>query len=461
VFITGRLSSVIVTESGENIQPDEVESAYEQHPFIREIGVFERNRRLAAVVVPEGGGVAESGRTADEAIRDALEERGAKMPSYKRIADVALSREELPRTRLGKIRRHLLPELFERGSGAAVAAPREGGPMAVEEMSSADRGLLADPAAGKVWKMLGRRFADRRLTPDTSPQLDLGVDSLGWLEVSLDIRDATGVEIDEEAIGRIETLRDLLGEVAKRAAAGPAGRGDPFTEPRRYLDASGRRWLEAPGPVNRLLARILYTVNQAVMHTYFRVTVRGTENLYAVEQFVLAPNHVSYLDSFALAAAIPYDLLRRTAWAGGTRPAFANPLNRFVSRLAGAIPIRHALSAGSEMALAVAVIDQGKNLIWYPEGRREPRGELLPFRPGIGLLLRHRPLPVLSVRIRGTGRAMPIGRIVPRPAAIEVSFDRPREVGELMAAAVGEKRGGEERRIVAGLRAVHEELGKA
>ena len=39
--------------------------------------------------------------------------------------------------------------------------------------------------------------------------------------------------------------------------------------------------------------------------------------------FIIAPNHVSYLDAFAVAAALDYSVLGRTYWAGWTGAAFA------------------------------------------------------------------------------------------------------------------------------------------
>ncbi|PYK70133.1 MAG: hypothetical protein DME42_13175, partial [Verrucomicrobia bacterium] len=53
------------------------------------------------------------------------------------------------------------------------------------------------------------------LTPDTSPQFDLGVDSLEWLNLTLEIAESSGVELSEEATARIETVRDLLREVTE------------------------------------------------------------------------------------------------------------------------------------------------------------------------------------------------------------------------------------------------------
>lgn len=108
-----------------------------------------------------------------------------RLPSYQRISDYAISSEPLEFTRLGKLRRHVLDERYERarrgkeGSAEAAVAP-----VTPEEMSGEDRALLENTAAMGVWKLLTDRYPDRRLAPETSMQLDLDIDSLGWVNRS-------------------------------------------------------------------------------------------------------------------------------------------------------------------------------------------------------------------------------------------------------------------------------------
>ena len=42
-----------------------------------------------------------------------------------------------------------------------------------------------------------RRFTDVRLAPDSSVQLDLGIDSMEWLNLTLEIRQRTGADLDQ------------------------------------------------------------------------------------------------------------------------------------------------------------------------------------------------------------------------------------------------------------------------
>jgi long-chain acyl-CoA synthetase len=291
-------------------------------------------------------------------------------------------------------------------------------------MSGEDRALLENAVAMDVWKMLAERHPDRRLAPETSMQLDLGVDSLGWVNLTLEISEKTGVELDEDAIESIDTVRDLLREVAS-GACGTTRRSSPLERPEEVLDDRQRRWLKPLGPVRSALARSMFALNRIMMKGPFRLRVQGSENLPDECPFIIAPNHVSYLDAFAVAAALDYSVLRRTYWAGWTGAAFSNPLTRLISRLAQVVPIDLGRTGLSSLAFGAAVLRRGQNLIWFAEGERSPTGSLQPFKPGVGMLLSYYPVPVVPVFIRGTYEAMPRGKFLRRLEQITVTFGEP------------------------------------
>jgi long-chain acyl-CoA synthetase len=425
LYVTGRASTLIVTESGKNVQPEEVEGVYLENPFIREIGVLQKDRRLVAVIVPEIGEIRRRGDgEIARAIREAVAEGSRRLPSYQRISDYAISREPLEYTQLGKLRRHILNERYGRVKSGEDSPDRAAvGPISVQEMPGEDRALLEHPAAKKVWDLLAERYPDRRLTPQASPQLDLAIDSLGWVNLTLEIGERTGVELDEEAIERIDTVRDLLREVAEGSTA--ARRISPLEEPEGVLDERQKRWLDPPGPVASTVARGMFALNRVVMRGAFRLRVKGLEHLPDGGPFVIAPNHVSYLDSFVVAAALDYRVLRRTYWAGWTGAAFGNPLARLVSRLAQVVPVDPGRAGLSSLAFGAAVLKRGKNLVWFPEGERSPTGRLQPFKPGVGMLLNYYRVPVVPVFIHGTYEAMPRGQFLRQLEQVTIIFGEP------------------------------------
>jgi long-chain acyl-CoA synthetase len=162
-----------------------------------------------------------------------------------------------------------------------------------------------------------------------------------------------------------------------------------------------------------------------MMRGPFRLRVKGLENLPDEGPFIIAPNHVSYLDAFAVAAALRHSVLRSTYWAGWTGAAFGNPLARLVSRLAQVVPIDLGRAGFSSLAFGAAVLGRGQNLVWFAEGERSPTGTLQPFKPGVGILLSYCPVPVVPVFIRGTFEAMPRGQFLRRLEQVTVTFGEP------------------------------------
>src|SRR5262249_50051309 len=142
------------------------------------------------------------------------------------------------------------------------------------------------------------------------------------------------------------------------------------------LSEQEKHWLKPLGPVQAMLSWCLFALNRALMRGLFRLRVKGLEHLPHDDPFVLVPNHVSYLDSLALAAALSYPQLRQTYWAGWTGVAFRNPFTRLLSRLTHVVPIDPQRGAMSSLAFGALVLKRGQDLIWFPEGQRSPTGKL-------------------------------------------------------------------------------------
>jgi len=367
-----------------------------------------------------------------------VQSRARGLPSYQQLSDYVITRDPLPRTRLGKIQRHKLVERYEQARhdrSQRTATAR--GPMPVEEMSSEDRVLLDQEPARRVWDWLVQRYADKHLTPDTSPQLDLGVDSMEWLNLTLELQKRIGIELSEGAIAEVETVRDLLQKVTEAAGEGEVRPTQLLDEPEKVLSHAQKHSLEPLGPLRANLATALFHVNRALMRGLFRLRVEGAENLPQKGPFILTPNHVSFLDPFAVAAALSNAQLRHTHWAGWTGAAFRNAFFRFVSRLGQAVPIDPERAVMSSLAFGATVLERGQNLVWFPEGQRSADGTLQPFKPGIGILLEHFDVPVVPVFIDGSFEAWPASRRLPRLRRITVRFDEPLELSKLRARTKG------------------------
>jgi long-chain acyl-CoA synthetase len=443
LYLRGRESAMIVLSGGENVDPERVEKALAAADDIREAGVLEHEDRLAAVVVPEARVLREAtGDALRERVEKLVEEAARELPSHHRPGKVRIALDPLPRTRLGKLRRHKLKELFEElGEEDAVseAAPE---PVSRESMSPEDQQLLSDPAAEGTWNYLARRFHDLRLTPDSGLSQDLGIDSLGWVDLSLALREHAGIELDDSAIARVSTVRDLLREAAGSAEAGEGSEdlAEALKNPEGLLEPEQEHALAPPGPMRRMAGRLLLGLVRLATRLLLRVEIRG--RIPANGPYLIAPRHLSALDPLVLIRALSARQLESLYWAGWTGLMFSGRLTRWFSRTARVLPIDPGAAPRSSLALAATALKRGHTLIWFPEGQRSPDGTLQQFRPGIGLVLRAQPVPVVPVWIEGTREAMPPGRILPR-------FGRARVIiGEAMDP---ESYGRDEREIVENL----------
>lgn len=420
LHVIGRASSTIVMEGGEKIQPENIEDIIAKQPDIAEIGLLQVENKLVALIVPDLKNI--GGKEVRSAVSSAVTAASTDLASYLQITGFAITREPLPRTNLGKIKRYELKERFKKAQVAEKDDSSGKSASQTADLNSTDQTLIEEPAAANCLAWLKRRFPDRQITLDTSPQLDLDIDSLEWMNLTLELLEQTGVELSAEAISRVTTVRELLNEIVSSVEAGNAT-ASPLDDPDHYLNDKQREYLQPLTARQSAVSYNLYRLNRVLMRP-FKVTSVGYEQLIG-RQCVFVPNHTSYIDAFAIAAALPYDCLRVTQWAGWTGIAFGNPVFSFLSRLARVFPIEAKQSLFASLALGVSVLKAGSNLVWFPEGERTLDGKLLPFKQGIGLLLAKSDVLVVPVYLSGTREALPPGAWFPRFHPIKVIFGEP------------------------------------
>jgi long-chain acyl-CoA synthetase len=441
LHLVGRGSEMIVLAGGENIRPDMVESAFARGEHIREAGVLEHDNHLVALIVPTITPTPDRDiEQIKQLIRHEVEQLSRALPSHHRISDYALTLDPLPRTGLGKLRRHTLAQRYHQATRQRDLVT-DTGPLPFAQMSLEDRQLLEDVTALRMWEWLARRFPNVRLTPDTHLQLDLGIDSLSWLTLTLEIRAHAHVDLDEEAISRIATIRDLLRETvaAEQVTAEAKAPLEELRQPEALLSEQQRHWLQPPGWFDRALGMLLHPFNRLLMRSVFNLQVKGLEHLPQYGPFIVTPNHVSLLDPLAVAAALPQQHLQRTYWGGWTGIMFANPLMRLVSRAARVVPIDPQRGPLSNLAFGIAALKRDNNLVWFPEGERSRTGRLQHFRSGIGLVLSVQPVPVVPVWIAGTYEALPPGQSRLHHHPINVTFGKPVDVETLQRIGEGKE----------------------
>jgi long-chain acyl-CoA synthetase len=107
LYITGRSKDVIVTAAGMNVYPEEIETMINKLPPVKEScvlgervgeGLRKGSEEVLAVIVPKDG-------KSEAEVKAAIDGLNKKITEYKRIARLIVRREELPKTRLMKVKR--------------------------------------------------------------------------------------------------------------------------------------------------------------------------------------------------------------------------------------------------------------------------------------------------------------------------------------------------------------------
>ncbi|MDR3615813.1 MAG: AMP-binding protein [Candidatus Obscuribacterales bacterium] len=447
LHVLGRISSLIVGQGGEKIDPEQVEEHYLANPLIKEIGVLQQDGKLVAVVVPDVTVVAlRGGGDIDRLAHDAVDERSLQLASYKRLSGIVVSSQPLSRTAMGKIQRYKLRERYE----SLLSADKSRIPLGLDKIPDEDLTLFDHPIAEQLWQYLTERYEGTPVRLDSSLQLDLGIDSLEWVVLTLDIRHRFNIEFDESAISNLASVRDFIFEAIRLSDA--AADDSTFKSPRQTeirLTEQQNYWIQPLKKIEVVQQLAIYAVIKVLAQLFFRPQIIGRENLPANGQVVFVPNHASYLDAFVLAAALPYSRLCNLHWAGWVGIAFKNGPRRYLSHLVQGIPIDPDRAVLSGLKLAAAILKQKQSLVWFPEGRRSLTGELQPFKGGIGMVLQRFPgAVVVPVFLKDTDKALPPGSWFVRPVTVQVVFGVPQLSSDLQQSGLGNTPGA---RIVSAL----------
>ena len=106
IFIRGRIKSMILSSSGQNIYPEELEAVLSTCPYVSETLVLDRGGRIVALVhadIPEDMDT-EARYSVPETIRSAANKS---LPAYSQIAKVELVEKPFEKTPKMSIKRYL------------------------------------------------------------------------------------------------------------------------------------------------------------------------------------------------------------------------------------------------------------------------------------------------------------------------------------------------------------------
>jgi glycerol-3-phosphate dehydrogenase (NAD(P)+) len=189
--------------------------------------------------------------------------------------------------------------------------------------------------------------------------------------------------------------------------------------------------------VNRplyLLARVCMT---PFFLLYFRLGRTGREHGRVSGGLIVAANHRSFLDPFAIGAALPW---RRPMNYVAKIELFEPRWQGWLLSRLGAFPIRRGESDELAMDTARLVVQRGGTVCIFPEGTRIRRGTLATPKRGVGRLALQTGAPVLPTAVFGSEHVRRQWRIYPRQVRVRLgkamTFPRVEEPSPPLAESV-------------------------
>lgn len=408
IYFKGRQKDVIVTSAGMNIYPEDIELALNRQPEIKTnivVGIDgAHGPEILAVLIPRD-------RKVDA--QPAIERANQLLGAHQQVRRWAIwPEEDFPRTATQKIRKQALTEkmLASLHIGSNNSPHTTGRLVTLEEILSRLRGETVE-----------------RLDPSAKLGPDLQLDSLARVELVSALEDSYHVEIDEAAFTETTTLSDVQTIISN----GSDNEAPHYTYPRWQ-----HGWI-----VQTLRTALLYLIVLPVTRIMTRAAIGGVDNLRSVEgPLVFICNHITLVDHALVLLALPGRFRRRLAIAmdAETLHKWLHPQEtRLLTRLSYRFQYWLAIfcfngfylpqKSGFRRSFSIAgeLVDNGYNLLIFPEGQRTKHGGLHPFLAGTGLLISKLEVQVLPLRIKGLWDQKKAKKYFATPGKLSVNIGEP------------------------------------
>jgi long-chain acyl-CoA synthetase len=467
----GRKSEVIVTASGVNLHPEDMEAAVEDQPGVAACAVVAAETAAGpepcAVLAVRGAG--------EPAAAAAIEAANARLQDFQKIRRWVLWPEpDLPRTSTGKVKRKTVAEWLKQRQSAGNGNLNGNGAKsnAKSETGGASQDWLLRLIAQVTGETPEGAGDESRLTED------LHLDSLARVQLASAIEERMGIVSSNGMLEQVETLGDLRGLVAAAAEPAPTlpqrarqdgareisdsvesdAKGEVEQSPTLSSATADSRQVGTRKIAEETPARFIYptwpwwTPVKWVRMAFIELVMRPLVWLLAAPQvtmlekqlpeepMLIVANHVSTFDGPLVEYALAGRIRRHVAaammgemledyrhWRNPEAPPgkqgfylFGPPAYFLVTALFNVFPLPRQRDFQSSFFHAGKALDHGYNVLVFPEGTRSAEGKLARFRPGIGLLVKESSVPVLPVGIRGLGELKVKGKGWFRLGKIEV-----------------------------------------
>lgn len=149
---------------------------------------------------------------------------------------------------------------------------------------------------------------------------------------------------------------------------------------------------------------MLYSIGKVLFTIYFRlfyrIKVKGRENIPSEGPVLLCANHPTALDMFLIGVFVPKRKVHYMAKA----ELFRNRFLGWIIRCLGGFPVSRGTGDVGSVKTVFRLLEEGKIVGVFPEGTRTRKRDPNKRKAGIALFALHSGAPILPVAIKGVFR---------------------------------------------------------
>ena len=397
IYIKGREKDIIITSAGIHVYPEEVERTVNKIQGVKESCVIGQDKgegeQVHAVLLLERGKY-----NPEEIIKRA----NSVLDPQQQITGFTIWKDrEFPKTTTLKIQKFKVKE-------------------AIDSDLSTNLSTTSDTLINLVAQVTGKSVKD--IKEHSLLAVDLGLTSIARLELVNYVEQEFRIDLEDSFINQHTTVAALRTIIEK---------GEKTKGKTRL-----RHW------VNTDFGRIVRQCLDAILHIpvftmFFTVRTKGLENVISLkEPVIFIVNHRSFLDQSPVVFSLPPKIRYKIATAM-REEFFFDEQHGFLNKLRKRLMFEYSTVGGNLFPLPQRsgfrrtlqymgeLIDQGINILIFPEGERSRSTKLLPFMPGIGIMVKELQVPILPVKVEGTEKIFPRGAKFLKKGVCTVSFGKP------------------------------------
>lgn len=399
LYVTGRKKEMIVLSNGKNINPIEIEQwIMANTDLIKEMAIMDYEDKLTAVIYPDFYKLHEEGITniTETFKKGVIDKYNKQAASYKKVLDVKIVQEELPKTKIGKIRRFMLKDIINKKE---------------EKVQN-----IVEPSTEEYKNISAflKSIKNKPIIPNAHLELDLGLDSLDTVELLSHIEGTFGVKIDEQTFVEHCTVEKLAEYVEKHSKE---MMNDTKMDWKEILSKD----TEGELPKSNGIGKIIKFILKPAFLFFVKVKKEGLENIEKNEPVIFAGNHQSFLDGFIVNQAVPNSVLDKTYYFADIKH-FKKGYMKFMGENSNIIFVDINKNLVNSLQMLSKALRNGKNIVIFPEGTRTRDGKINNFKKFFAILSKELNIPIVPFVLDGAYEAYPPSSKYPKGGDVKVKF---------------------------------------